>query len=711
LVSENQAACFRLDAVLVSPSHNTLALADKTLKLQPKVMAVLHYLALNYTRVISSEELMERLWEGRIVTQGSVQKSINALRSALAELLGEGEIIAHYSKRGYQLRLEPQFIPVDQNAMGAAHENAGGGRPATQLLTRTRVLSLAGVAGVLLFVGYYFFTQSALPIVKNHQTDFHSAQGYTNETGYERSAEPHPDNMHVAYIRALNGSLAAGESQSEILIRNPAGKDWHLAKSEGAWQKLSWSPAGKSLVAIERKQRDGLVQETGFYEKSNDLYAFHIFSVDVDKNLLLEKQLLSQWHGRVYSVTWWDENTLEIVAKQGPTSTTARYRYSLLNQQLSMLDEVEGAANVIASSILHQQTAIASLHRNLIQIDFLNKEQQREGRWQLALTSADISWIPDGSGILVYGEDERKLLALYRDGQQHIIPLTDSPDKEFSQPRFRPDGRAIFYTEETRSANIELVDLNGKKTALTNNNNLNYAANFSPDGERVVYASVRNNQTQLWLIEQDKEKQLASAPIAKKVGKFVWSPQGDYLVYSVSNHLYSYSFLSLETLELLEAEDEVEPLAYSPAERRLLFLKRNGEARNLCRLDLDSHEQKQLTFGSLASALEFQGDIYFQYVGESGLWILRANDGSLTKLASKFAKNSHLLSVDDDGVFFIRGTSCHESAINYYQFSTELQTTGLKRATSFVMTSAFHPNKGALEVECYLPESNIMLLE
>ena len=109
-MNAHQETSFMLGDVKVSPSHNTLWARDQSIKLQPKAMAVLHYLARNQSRVISNEELIERLWEGRVVTHGSVQKSINALRSALGELVGEHELIAHYSKRGYQLTIAPQFL-------------------------------------------------------------------------------------------------------------------------------------------------------------------------------------------------------------------------------------------------------------------------------------------------------------------------------------------------------------------------------------------------------------------------------------------------------------------------------------------------------------------------------------------------------------------------------------------------------------------------
>src|SRR5688572_20857342 len=94
---------FYLEQILVAPQHNRISLGEHSLQLQPKVMAVLVYLARHQDRVISAEELMDELWKGRVVTPSSVQKSMNSLRNALAELAGDREFVAHFSKRGYQL--------------------------------------------------------------------------------------------------------------------------------------------------------------------------------------------------------------------------------------------------------------------------------------------------------------------------------------------------------------------------------------------------------------------------------------------------------------------------------------------------------------------------------------------------------------------------------------------------------------------------------
>lgn len=708
-MNAHQETSFMLGEVKVSPSHNTLWARNQSLKLQPKAMAVLHYLACNQTRVISNEELIERLWAGRIVTHGSVQKSINALRSALNELIGDQEVIAHYSKRGYQLMIEPQFLaPPSPNAAdeSSTEESLAAN---THNLRKWRIASVTIVVLIAIALLYKTVNWNTLYLPRHHQTVFHTSQGYTNETGHERSAMPHPDNQHLAYIREklLTDKLTA--TGSEIIIRNASGKDWRIATSDGNWFKLAWSSAGNNLVAIEVKRRDGLPLGSQFYQSPNYLYSFHIFTLDLAQERLLEKQQLSQWQGQIFSVTWWDENTLEIVAKQGPNSGNGRYRYSILDQQLTLLDEFESITNPVASAVLNQKTAIASLHKNKIQIDFLNAQQERINRIKLNITAADMSWIPDGSGVLVYAIDERKLLAVYLDGKQTPIPLADSKDKIFSRPHYSADGNGIFYTEEKRSSNILLTALDGSKTRLTENNDFNYAASFAPNGEKVVYASVRNNQIHLWLVENGDERQLTTQPAPKKVDNIIWSDDAEHIIFNADNQIYHHNLLTNETTLLLTSTDKIEPVAYFPTTNRLFVLKYKGEIRNLWRIE--GEQQKQLTFGAVGSAIEDNGDVYFQYVSENGLWALRGKDDALERITSSLDEYSKLLKADSKGIYFINGGVCQESDIYYQDYATASKSIFLAQKNSTVSTTSFNIDKGLLQTECYLPEANIVLLK
>lgn len=701
---------FGLGEVIVSPSHNTLSSSKgQIVTLQPKAMAVLYYLAKNQTRVISNQELIERLWEGRIVTHGSVQKSINSIRTAFAELNIDQELITHYSKRGYQLQIEPNFyqpsLPVSESAseLDVTLEAAAVNKK------KHRKLPFILVAVVIAAFVVFKFIHNPIPEVdKHHKIQFTSTQGYTNETGHERNASPHPDNQHLAYVRE---QLSEQEPQSELIIRNAQGRDWSVAQTNGSWFKLAWSPEGKHLVAVEVLQMEGMPLTPSFYEKPNYLYSFHIFSLDLEKKMLLEKQLLSQWQGRVFSVSWWDDNTLEFVARQGTNTSSGRYRYSTSHQELTLLDEMQGITNPIASVVHHKRTALASIQKNKMQIDFLNEDQSLISRWSLSRGSADISWIPDGSGLLLYSEADRKLQVLYLDGQQLDISIADSKDKVFSRPRYSADGQSIFYTEEKRSSNILLLKPDGSKMPLTQNTDFNYSASFSPDGKQVVYASVRNNHIHLWLVEAGQERQLTQQPIPKKVGSIVWSENAGHLIFNAGTDLYRYDFASSQTTLLWSDKINLEPLAYLVESQELLLLKQTGEVKNLWRVNLNTQQQKQLTFGSVGSAIANAGEVYFQYTDEAGLWMMRIKNDSLQLISPGLSAHKKLLKVNSQGVYFISGGLCRESDIQYLNFADQSITPYLKREQAMVLSSSFHPEAGVLHTECYLAEANIVQMK
>ncbi len=709
---------FHLGDIQVSAAHNSLSLDNRSAKLQPKAMAVLHYLAVHQERVVSAQELMEQLWAGRIVTQGSVQKSINAIRSALAEIQPEREFIAFYSKRGYQLQVPARFNePISPTVAVST--------PASQIqaprLPLKRITLSAVVIGVIALVAGLLLWQ-AQQIPKHHKTQLSHWSNYTRETGHERTPTPHPDNQHLAYI-AENFVNSLGESESHLLIRDAKGQDWQIANSQGSWFKLAWSPSGKHLAAVEVKRLEGRPFNPNFYEKANFIYTFHLFTLDLARHQLLEKQTLSQWQGRIFSLSWWDDDTLEIVAKQGPNAGNARYRYARNTQQLTQLDEIDGAANPTASSVLNQVTALASQHGNKTQIDFLNAQQKNIGRYQLDYPHLDISWIPDGSGVLALAEDSQHLLLLYRDGKQLQIPLPSSPDKVFSKARFAPTGEKIYLTQEQRSANIQETRLDGQTQDITQNTQLNFGASYSPNGSDIVYGSVRNNELHLWRAakspeqdpkqgpEQSQEQQLTKAPLPEKLGPIKWSANGEALFFNAGNGLYQFNLHNSTTLLLHQSNDKVEAVGLLENRHQLLFLKAQGEIKNLWALDLNSHQEKQITFGSLAGVLAANNVVYLQYLNEPGLWEIDALETSPVNINPDFPANNKLLAVDEGNLYYLSGGNCRESDVLQINLKTREIKTALHRTSTLTNSTAFHPTRGVLQTGCYIPEANLVVVE
>lgn len=84
--------------------------------LQPRVFDLLVYLARHRGRVVGKDELLEALWPGVLVTDGSLQRAVSLIRTALRQG-GLEEAIRTYSRQGYRFCAE---LAVEEAAAAPA---------------------------------------------------------------------------------------------------------------------------------------------------------------------------------------------------------------------------------------------------------------------------------------------------------------------------------------------------------------------------------------------------------------------------------------------------------------------------------------------------------------------------------------------------------------------------------------------------------------
>ncbi len=710
-MNNNASDQFMLGKVVVSPSRNELEADGKTLRLQPKVMEVLHYLAHHYDRVIPKEELVENLWPGRVVTHGSVQKSINLLRKSLAELMGEGEVIAHFSKKGYQLQVRPEFLQSSSVDPLSRRGQMASSRDSRHLRFVSRGLGVALIALSVMGIAYVILNWETLFIEKSHRVQFQAISAYTSETGHETAAEPHPDNRHLVYVRQLAVHEDFEGVESQLVVRNSQGQDWQFTSSTGRWVELAWSPSGASLLAIELIRDESQPLTPEFSSSSPRLYDVHVFVLDLEHNLVLEKHRLSQWQGAINSGSWWDESTIELVARQGESAINQRYRYALQAQHLRMVEAPEFVTNPLLTRVHKGYTAMASLHNGAIRIDFLTEDQSRLASRQLESRSVDLSWIPDGSGVLVFSREDQTLSIVYRNGELQKLKLPRPPQAETSHYRYSADGQRIFYAKARPKADLWLQFIDGKSEKIIANDYQNYSASFSPSGDKFAYVSVRNNQAQVWLWENGQEKQVSRDTLSNDVESLSWTAEGNNIFYKSGSKVYLYNLVQDKNSVLLNQGLDLQPLVLGPEGDQLLVLKQTGEARNLWHIDLNTEVERQLTFGSVGSAVAHRGNIYFNYSGQRGLWRLRAENQKIEQVSRQAEKNSKLLAASDSQIFYVTGGECRESDIFQLTFDDEQKSTHLARVDRGIKTTSFHPSGGALFSHCKLQESDILVLE
>lgn len=96
---------------LVEPSLNQISRDGETLRIEPRKMETLLALASRPGELVTTDELLDTVWRGVVVTQSSVYQNIAQLRRILGDVSDEPTYIETISRKGY--RLIARVAPVD----------------------------------------------------------------------------------------------------------------------------------------------------------------------------------------------------------------------------------------------------------------------------------------------------------------------------------------------------------------------------------------------------------------------------------------------------------------------------------------------------------------------------------------------------------------------------------------------------------------------
>jgi DNA-binding winged helix-turn-helix (wHTH) protein len=86
--------------------------------IEPQTYNVLAYLLANRDRVVSKQELLDNLWEGRVVSESSLNTCIKAARKAVNDNGQDQNTIATLHRRGYRFIADIEEI-ADQESGSA----------------------------------------------------------------------------------------------------------------------------------------------------------------------------------------------------------------------------------------------------------------------------------------------------------------------------------------------------------------------------------------------------------------------------------------------------------------------------------------------------------------------------------------------------------------------------------------------------------------
>ncbi len=132
-------AGFRLGDWVVHPAQNRLVSPKRTRHLEPRAMDLLCALASRAGKVADKDLLIDEVWEGRFISEGTLSNTVAELRQALEDDARSPRFIETIPKRGYRL-----MVAVEPVGATAAHA------PARRVWLWTAIAAAAaGVAGIV----------------------------------------------------------------------------------------------------------------------------------------------------------------------------------------------------------------------------------------------------------------------------------------------------------------------------------------------------------------------------------------------------------------------------------------------------------------------------------------------------------------------------------------------------------------------------------
>lgn len=165
-------------------------------------------------------------------------------------------------------------------------------------------------------------------------------------------------------------------------------------------------------------------------------------------------------------------------------------------------------------------------------------------------------------------------------GQKEIVG--DFPNMSFA-PRFSPDGQRVIMSlqsDDGRNSNIFEMDLRSKQVRqLTNENSINTAPSYSPDGGQIAFESDRGGTQQAYVMNANGSNQQRISFGKGRYSTPVWSPDGKWIAFTKQGESkFSIGVMSPDGSgeRILTEGRHNEGPTWSPNSRVIMFFRESG---------------------------------------------------------------------------------------------------------------------------------------
>jgi formylglycine-generating enzyme required for sulfatase activity/DNA-binding winged helix-turn-helix (wHTH) protein len=212
---------WRIDDYVVDPEAYEVRRAGTLVPVEPQVFDLLVLLIANRQRALGKDEIIERIWEGRIVSDATLSSRIRTARQALGDDGSAQRLVRTIHGRGFRFVGDVEEIGPGV-ASGGPHNGIhapgpGAGSVASDVLPKTDVMLAAGDDPAVLLPGRRGWT--ATPALAAAVAVLAGLYLFSRAAGWSRVSTPQPERISVSVApQALRPAFKDCETCPEMVV-------------------------------------------------------------------------------------------------------------------------------------------------------------------------------------------------------------------------------------------------------------------------------------------------------------------------------------------------------------------------------------------------------------------------------------------------------------------------------------------------------------
>lgn len=519
---------------------------EEMISLTPKEFALLKFLLENRYRTVEKDEILENIWSGTYVEEGTLTRNISWLRKKLADH-SDAKIIETVPKRGYRflpeiqitgetealiveeqtirriqieeiIEFEPNeisgsgsaIIAASLTAISDANYKALPAAPSKNRRSPLWILPVLLIFAAFIFVSHraYFSQKPANVILATKIVPFSGLPGRENSPNFS------PDGRQMVF--SWDGGIENRNSDIYVKLIG-AGEPVRLTDTATDEINPVFSPDGKSVAFVRifpTHNKIILIPALGgaervIYEKAS--YASLSFSPDGNTLACAELDLSNNEVG-VFTINLQTGEKIRLTTPENP-AVDHTPRFSPDGKSLAFI------------------RYFSSFRREIFVVPATGGEPRQ-------ITSDNVriyglAWNADSRSLFFTSFRGGNQLDLWRiaANDQAEPQMISTGSSNLQDLAISPNGRTIAFVAETTDENIWEIEPNHVPRSLIRSTRADHSQQFSPDGANIVFVSDRTGNYEIWLADADGKNQRQLTAEHGSAGSPRFSPDGKFIAY------------------------------------------------------------------------------------------------------------------------------------------------------------------------------------